>query len=116
MFLSLPPSLPPSIPPSLPADGEEQFYVLPEEKAGSEELTVHRELLTTTQPLKTKVDRNLQVCSPLSRIPRHLGMGLTSTRTTFGSSVQVFRAYLSIVNGLRLGMFDIVCATQMLSH
>ena len=77
---------------------------------------MHRELLTTTQPLKTKVDRNLQVCSPLSLVPRHLGMGLTSTHTTFGSSDQVFKAYLSIVKGPRLCRFDIVCATRMLSH
>ena len=43
-------------------DGEEHFYVLPMDKAtNTDDLQVHRELLISAQPLKTKVDRNLQV-------------------------------------------------------
>jgi len=40
-------------------DTEEQFYVLQLESV--DDLAVHRELLTSTEPLKSKVDRNLQV-------------------------------------------------------
>jgi len=40
-------------------DTEEQFYVLQLERV--DDLAVHRELLTSTEPLKSKVDRNLQV-------------------------------------------------------
>ncbi len=44
--------------------------------ASSSHLEAHRELLTSAQPLKAKVDRNLQVFKPLSRathfdLPKH---------------------------------------------
>ena len=41
------------------SDTEEQFYVLPSEKV--DDLVVYRELLTSTEPLQARVDRNLQV-------------------------------------------------------
>ncbi|XP_064388211.1 UBX domain-containing protein 6-like isoform X2 [Halichondria panicea] len=58
-------------------DAEQLFYVLPMEvAASSSHLEAHRELLTSAQPLKAKVDRNLQVFKPLSRathfdLPKH---------------------------------------------
>ena len=46
-------------------DGEEDFFVLSEEKAQDHDhLTVCREVLTSTEPLKPKLDRCLQVSIP----------------------------------------------------
>ena len=49
-------------------DSEQQFYVLPMDKAtNTSDLETHRELLTSAHPLTAKVDRNLQVFKPSPR-------------------------------------------------
>ena len=43
-------------------DGEEQFYVLPEDKAEDvDTLLAQRELLSTAEPLKPQLDRSSMV-------------------------------------------------------
>lgn len=69
MFPSLPPPflLSPLLPPS-PTDVEEEFLVLPKDKAElTSDLETCRELLTSGERLSLKLDRNLQVFRPSFR-------------------------------------------------
>ena len=90
--LSLPPPPPP--PPPLPispspspTDSEQQFYVLPEEKAKDmEHLQVCRELLSSSSPLRATLDRNLTLFRPSVRVT-HFDLPGTCTGGEFSHSL-----------------------------
>lgn len=49
------------------ADSEEKFYVLPKDRSDCEQLNVYKEILTSSEALKAKLDRCLKVYKPSSQ-------------------------------------------------
>ena len=65
------------------ADSEEKFFVLPKDECcDCERLNVYKEVLTSTEALKAKLDRCLKVCCFLNHVyPQHpyISIGILHT-------------------------------------
>ena len=64
------------------ADSEEKFYVLPKECSNCERLNVYKEILTSSEALKAKLDRCLKVCCFFDHInPLHPSISINILHT-----------------------------------